>query len=155
MLTKLSFVAWQSLVELVAQQFSVLRVNYEIYQRTLKQRQPTRSVLKKSYSAANLQGGEHLCQSVISIKLQSNFIKVALRHRCSPANLQNIFRTPFPRNTSDWLLLLKDSTTSLLTQRMLLLTMTCWYLKSFPYLLSLAGLNCLKDCVFLFLDFYY
>ena len=49
--------------------------------------------------------GEHPCRSVISIKLQSNFIKIALRHRCSPVNLLQIFRTPFPRNTSGWLLL--------------------------------------------------
>ena len=42
-------------------------------------------------------------RSVISIKLQSNFI---LRHRCTPVNLLHIFRTLFPRNTSGWLLLL-------------------------------------------------
>ena len=40
--------------------------------------------------------GEHLCRSVISIKLQSN---------CSPVNLMHIFRTPFFKNTSGWLLL--------------------------------------------------
>ena len=49
--------------------------------------------------------GEHPCRSVISIKLQSNFIKIALWHGCSPANLLHVFRTPFPRNTSGWLLL--------------------------------------------------
>ena len=49
--------------------------------------------------------GEHPCQSAISIKLQSNFIEIALRHGCSPANLLHIFRTSFPRNTSGWLLL--------------------------------------------------
>ena len=49
--------------------------------------------------------GEHPCQSVISIKLQSNFIEITLRHGCSPVNLLYIFRTPFPRNTSGWLLL--------------------------------------------------
>ena len=31
--------------------------------------------------------GEHPCRSVISIKLQSNFIEIALRHRCTPVNL--------------------------------------------------------------------
>ena len=40
--------------------------------------------------------GEHLCRSVISIKL------------CSPVNLLQIFKTPFPRNTSGWLLLNLD-----------------------------------------------
>ena len=50
---------------------------------------------------------EHPCQSVISIKLQSNFIEIALRHGCSPVNLLHIFRTPFLKNTSGWLLLNK------------------------------------------------
>ena len=49
---------------------------------------------------------EHPCRSVISIKLQSNFIEIALRHRYSPVNLLHIFRTPFHRNTSGWLLLI-------------------------------------------------
>ena len=49
--------------------------------------------------------GEHPCRSAISIKLQSNFIEIVLRHECSPINLLHIFRTPFPRNTSGWLLL--------------------------------------------------
>ena len=30
---------------------------------------------------------------------------MALRHGCSPVNLLHIFRTPFPRNTSEWLFL--------------------------------------------------
>ena len=37
--------------------------------------------------------GEHPCRSVISIKLQQ-LISI---------NLLHIFRTPFPRNTSEWL----------------------------------------------------
>ena len=41
--------------------------------------------------------GEHPCRNVISIKLQSNFIEIALRHGCSPVNLQHIFRTPFSK----------------------------------------------------------
>ena len=56
--------------------------------------------------------GEHLCRSAISIKLQSNFIEMALRHGCSPVNLLHIFRTPFPRNTSGWLLLLFQSSSN-------------------------------------------
>ena len=48
--------------------------------------------------------GEHSCRSVISIKLQSNFIEITLRHGCSPVNLLHIFRT-FSMNTSGWLLL--------------------------------------------------
>ena len=49
--------------------------------------------------------GEHPCQSVISVKLQSNFIEIAPRHGCSPVNLLHIFRTPFFKNTSGCLLL--------------------------------------------------
>ena len=39
--------------------------------------------------------GGHPCQSVISIKLQANFIEIALRHGCSPVNLLHIFTTSF------------------------------------------------------------
>ena len=49
--------------------------------------------------------GEHPCRSAISIKLQSNFIEIALRHGCSPVNLLHIFRTPVPKNTSGGLFL--------------------------------------------------
>ena len=49
--------------------------------------------------------GEYPCWSVISIILQNNFIEIALCHGCSPVNLLHILRTPFPRNTSGWLLL--------------------------------------------------
>ena len=41
--------------------------------------------------------GEHACRSVISIKVQSNFIEITLRHMCSPVNLLHIhlfLRTP-------------------------------------------------------------
>ena len=34
-----------------------------------------------------------------------NFIEIALRHWCSPVNLFHIFRTSFPKNTSEGLLL--------------------------------------------------
>ena len=49
--------------------------------------------------------GEHPCQGVISINLQSNFIEFALWHGCSLVKLLHIFRTPFSRNTFGWLLL--------------------------------------------------
>ena len=49
--------------------------------------------------------GEHPCRSVISIKLLCNFIKITLRHGRSTVNLLHIFRTTFPKNTSEWLLL--------------------------------------------------
>ena len=46
--------------------------------------------------------GKNPCQSAISIKMQSNFIEIALRHGCSPINLLHIFRTSFTKNTSGW-----------------------------------------------------
>ena len=48
--------------------------------------------------------GEHPCRSAISIKLQSSFIEIALRHGCSPVNLLHIFRTHFTKNISGRLL---------------------------------------------------
>ena len=45
--------------------------------------------------AANLQECESLC----------NFIDITLRHGCSPVNLLHIFKTSFPKNISEWLLL--------------------------------------------------
>ena len=49
--------------------------------------------------------GEHPHRSVISIKLQNNFMKITLRHGYFPVYLLHIFRTPSLRNTSGWLLL--------------------------------------------------
>ena len=33
-------------------------------------------------------------------------LQITLRHGCFPVNLLHIFRTPFPKNTSGWLLLI-------------------------------------------------
>ena len=49
--------------------------------------------------------GEHPCRSVISIKLQGNFIEITLRHWCSPVSLLHIFKTPITKITTGWLLL--------------------------------------------------
>ena len=49
--------------------------------------------------------GDYHCQSVVSVKLLCNFIEITLWHGCSTVNLLHIFRTPFLRNTSWWLLL--------------------------------------------------
>ena len=43
--------------------------------------------------------------SAISIKLLCNFIEIPLRHGFAPINLLYIFRIPFPRSNSGWLLL--------------------------------------------------
>ena len=53
--------------------------------------------------------GEHPSRSAISIKLTCNFIEVALQHECSPVNLPHIFKKPFPKDTSGWLLLTQPS----------------------------------------------
>ena len=37
-------------------------------------------------------------------------VQLAFRHGCSPVNLLHIFRTPFPKNASAWLLLKMFST---------------------------------------------
>ena len=60
------------------------------------QKQPPRGVLKKRCS-----------EDMQQIYRRSPMPKceIALRHGCSPANLLNVFRTHFPRNTSGWLLL--------------------------------------------------
>ena len=52
--------------------------------------------------------GEHPYRSVISIKLQSNFIETTLRHGCSSLNLLHIFRTPFYKSTYGGLLLANE-----------------------------------------------
>ena len=49
--------------------------------------------------------GEHPCRSAISIKMVCNYIKIVLRPGCFPINLLDIFRTPFPKDTSGQLLL--------------------------------------------------
>ena len=71
------------------------------------QKQPSRVLLGKDVVKIFSKFiGEHLCRSVISIKLQSNFIEITLRHGCPPpVKLLRIFRTFFPKNTSGGLLL--------------------------------------------------
>ena len=49
--------------------------------------------------------GKHPCWSAISIKLLCNFIEITLRHGCPPVNLLYIFKTTFPQNASEGLLL--------------------------------------------------
>ena len=44
--------------------------------------------------------GEHASRSVISIKLQSNFIEITLWNVRSPVNFLQIFRTLFHTSTS-------------------------------------------------------
>ena len=44
----------------------------------------------------------------VGINQEQLYIETALRHGCSPVNLMHIFRTPFPKNTSEWLLLINS-----------------------------------------------
>ena len=66
-----------------------------------------RDVFAFFFSDAILQRctGEDSCSRAISMKLQSHFIEIPLRPRCSPVNLLHIFRTLFPNNISGGLLL--------------------------------------------------
>ena len=61
---------------------------WEIYFKLNIQKQSPRKICIKFTE-------EHPCRSVISVKLQSNFIEIILRHGCSPVNLLHTFRTPF------------------------------------------------------------
>ena len=69
-------------------------------------KQPYGGVLRKRCSEiCSKFTGEHPCQSVVSVKLQSNFIEMSLWHGYSPVIWLYIFRTPFAKNTSGMLLL--------------------------------------------------
>ena len=84
--------------------------SHKQYLFSLLQKQLFRGALSKRYSKiCSKFTREHPCRSVISIKLLCNFIETTLRHGCSPENLLHIFRTPFTKNTSGWLLLLLSS----------------------------------------------
>ena len=48
---------------------------------------------------------EHICRSVVSKKLQSNFVEIRLWHWWSPVSFLHISRKLFPKNTSGLLLL--------------------------------------------------
>ena len=43
--------------------------------------------------------GEQSCQSVIPMKLQSNFIEIILRHGCSPAYLASVNESLFTKKS--------------------------------------------------------
>ena len=73
------------------------------------QKQPSRGALRKSVlKICSKFTGEHPCRCLISIKLLCNFIEIALRHGCSPANLLHIYRTPFLRTPLDGCFIILD-----------------------------------------------
>ena len=66
------------------------------------QNQPSRGFLRKgALKICRKFTGEHPYRSAISIKLQSNFIEITLRHGCTPVNLVRIFWAPFLKNISE------------------------------------------------------
>ena len=93
--------------------FSVSPLHFRRHLPCIIQKQPPSGVPRKRCSE-NMQQiyKRHPCRSAISITLQSNFIEIALRHGCSPVNLLYIFRTPFPKNSSGWLLLIIENDSS-------------------------------------------
>ena len=75
---------------------------YDIFQKQL-----SRCVVRKRCSENMLQIYRRTpWRSVISVKLQNNFIEITLWHGCSPVTLLHIFRTSFPKKTSGRLLLI-------------------------------------------------
>ena len=82
----------------------------KIFEDMKYQKQPVRSVLRKKCS--------EIMQQIYwrtpmpkcdfnKVKFSIKFIEITLvfSHGCCPVNLLHIFRTPFPKNTSDGLLL--------------------------------------------------
>ena len=85
--------------------FCHIRIEYRISSVNLRSRHTEVLLGKGVLKRCSQLTGEHPCQRVISIQLLCNFIEVALRHGCSPVTLLHIFRRPFLKNTSWWLLL--------------------------------------------------
>ena len=75
---------------------------------TCRSSRPEVFLVKRTLKICNKFTGEHPCRSVISIKLQSNFIELTLRYGCSPLNLLHTFKTPFTKNSYGGLLLNLD-----------------------------------------------
>ena len=71
------------------------------------------SMIQKQPSRGAFQAELCPSQIVISIKLLCKFVEITLRHGWSPVNLLYIFKPPFPKNTSGWLLLMITSIVSL------------------------------------------
>ena len=70
------------------------------------QKQPSRAVLRKRCSENMQQIYSRTPMSKCDFnKVTFTFIEIALRHGCSPVNSLHIFRTSFPKNASEGLLL--------------------------------------------------
>ena len=78
-------------------QFNTLR---SFFKRVYRSSHPEVFLRKGVLKTCSKFTGEHPCRNAISIKLQSNFVKIAPQQGCSPVSLLPIFRTPFSRNIS-------------------------------------------------------
>ena len=75
-------------------------LNYNVFFMTWRGSRPEVSLGKGALEIYSKFTRELTGRSVISIKLESNFIEITLRHGCSPVNLLYIFRTPFLKTVS-------------------------------------------------------
>ena len=71
------------------------------YNSGFPQKQPFRGTLRKKCS----ENMHQIYRRRPMPKCKATLFAITLRHWCSPVNLQHIFRTPFPKNTSGGLLL--------------------------------------------------
>ena len=63
-------------------------------------------ILRTAFLSKTANDCSHMLENWFrTCSLLCNFIEITLRHGFSPVNLLHIFRTPFPENTSGWLLL--------------------------------------------------
>ena len=94
--------------------------------------------------------GEYPCRSVISIKMQSNFIEITLRHRCYPVNLLHIFRACFPEYTSGRLLLKLYNVTP---KFLLFLVFSCYNRHCLKIYSKAPIEECLKEMIVRIIEF--
>ena len=118
-----SFLMYSQLIEFLRNPFSNICVTNE--NSTIKSSRPEVFLRKDVLKICSRFTGEHPCRSVISIKLQRNFVEIALRHGCSTVNLLQIFRTLFPKNTSGRVLLSIDRNITDNTKKVINLGKVC------------------------------
>ena len=104
--TLLNICWWSFLKSAIWRCLTRLRINLcHTMSKNSRRSTPEVFLRKGVLKISNTFTGKHPYRKKISIKLLSNFTEITLRHVCSPVNLLRIFRTPFPKNTSGWLLL--------------------------------------------------
>ena len=77
---------------------AVASVHAKAEKRPLQETEAAVHIISCPYHV-HIMSSRHPCSRVISIKLQSNFIEITLRHGCSPVNLLHIIRILFPKST--------------------------------------------------------